>query len=155
MTGLMTLAPPIARALVLERGAALVAFTVGITELGFGMQAVAAGGNRNGIPAFPFLLFGVVGVLASLGDVRMMRAGGLTGAPRLTRHLWRMSFALSIAAMSFFIGQAKVFPRPIRIMPLLALPVLAVLVTMLYWVWRVRYRRTRRALVAAGVPEAA
>ena len=56
----------------------------------------------------------------------------------LRRHLWRMCFALFIAALSFFIGQARVFPKPVRIFPLLALPVLAVLVTMLYWLWRVR-----------------
>ena len=35
--------------------------------------------------------------------------------------------------MSFFIGQADEFPEALRIMPLLALPVLAVLVTMLDW----------------------
>ena len=55
-----------------------------------------------------------------------------------------MCFALFIAALSFFIGQAKVFPQPIRILPLLALPVLAVLVTMFYWLWRVRIRRRAR-----------
>jgi hypothetical protein len=31
--------------------------------------------------------------------------------------LWRMSFALLIAAFSFFLGQAKVIPKPIRIIP--------------------------------------
>ena len=49
-----------------------------------------------------------------------------------------MSFALFIAALSFFIGQAKVIPEPIRIPGLLAVPVLAVLFTMFYWMWRVR-----------------
>ena len=70
-----------------------------------------------------------------------MRARSLRGAPRIARHLWRMSTALFIAAMSFFFGQADVIPKPYRIMPLLAVPVFAVLVTMLYWVWRVRVRR--------------
>ncbi|MEX2284854.1 MAG: hypothetical protein WEE89_20370 [Gemmatimonadota bacterium] len=62
-----------------------------------------------------------------------------------------MCFALFIAALSFFIGQAQVFPKPIRIPALLALPVLAVLVAMFYWLWRVRVRRSLRgmALVAA------
>jgi hypothetical protein len=66
-----------------------------------------------------------------------------------------MSFALFIAALSFFIGQAQVFPEPVRIRPLLALPVLAVLVTMLYWLWRVRIRRTLRPIVHVRAPEAA
>jgi hypothetical protein len=52
-----------------------------------------------------------------------------------------MTFALFIAAMSFFFGQADVFPEPLRIMPLLAVPVLVVLVAMLYWLWRVRSKR--------------
>jgi hypothetical protein len=46
-----------------------------------------------------------------------------------------MTFALFIAAMSFFFGQAKVIPQPLRIPALLALPILAVLVTLLYWLW--------------------
>jgi hypothetical protein len=50
--------------------------------------------------------------------------------------------------MSFFLGQAKVIPKPIRIPALLALPVLAVLVTLFYWLWRVRIRRSLRGIVA-------
>jgi NTP pyrophosphatase (non-canonical NTP hydrolase) len=56
-----------------------------------------------------------------------------------------MSFALFIAALSFFIGQAKVIPEPIRIGPLLTLSLVAVLATMLCWLWRVRVRRTLQA----------
>ena len=37
-----------------------------------------------------------------------------------------------VAALSFFIGQADVIPKPLRIRPLLALPVLALLVAMLW-----------------------
>jgi len=47
-----------------------------------------------------------------------------------------MCFALWIATTSFFLGQAKVFPEPIRIMPLLAIPVLLVLLLMFYWLVR-------------------
>ena len=126
-----------------------------IASLTFAVEAVANGGTRNGMPAFPFVMFGVVGLLASAGDFRVIRSGALEGAPRLARHLWRMSFALFIAALSFFIGQAKVFPEPVRIPALLALPVLAVLVTMLYWLWRVRVRRSSRGIVGVGAPEPA
>ena len=66
-----------------------------------------------------------------------------------------VSFALFIAAMSFFLGQAKVIPKPIRIPGLLALPVLAVLVTMLYWLWRVRRKRAFRGTVVVTPLEAA
>jgi hypothetical protein len=99
-------------------------------------------------------MFGVVSLLGSLGDLRVLHAGAQRGAARIARHLWRMSFALFIAALSFFLGQAKVIPKPIRIYPLLMLPVLAVLLTMFYWLWRVRIRGSLRGLVAAGARRA-
>jgi hypothetical protein len=142
ITGLTTVRRPAASPRWLDVGGMAVALAVGLASLTFGFEAVASGGKRNGIPAFPFFMFGVVGVLASAGDFRILRSGALEGAARLARHLWRMSFALFIAALSFFIGQAKVIPKPVRIPALLALPVLAVLVTMLYWLWRVRIRRS-------------
>lgn len=128
----------------LLRACMVLAFLVGVVELVFGFEAIANGGTRDGMPAFPFFLFGITGVLGAVGDLRWMRAGGPRGVPRIARHLWRMSFALFIAAMSFFIGQADEFPKEWRIMPLLALPPLAALATMLYWVWRVRRKRAFR-----------
>ena len=116
------------------------------------MTTIAKG--RNGIPAFPYFMFGVVGTLGAVLDVKMMRSGALKGASRLARHLWRMCFALFIAALSFFIGQADVIPKPVRIMPLLAVPMLVVLVTMFYWLWRIRIRRTFRGVIVA-TPNAA
>ena len=95
-------------------------------------------------------MFGVVGLLGALGDFRVLRSGELRGGSRIARHLWRMTFALFIAALSFFIGQAQVIPEPIRIVPLLAMPVLAVLVTMLYWLWRVRVRRSLRGIIVVA-----
>jgi hypothetical protein len=154
VTALTTVRPPSAASRRLDGAAMLVALAVGVASLAFAAEAIANGGTRQGMPAFPFVMFGVVGTLAAAGDFRVMRTGAPHGARRLARHLWRMSFALFIAALSFFIGQAKVFPKPVRIMPLLALPVLAVLVTMLYWLWRVRARRTSAA-VARVVARAA
>jgi len=154
ITALATVRPPAAGARWLHVGALLVALAIGVASLGFGFEAIANGGKRNGMPSFPFFLFGVVGILAGIGDVRMIRAGGLRGAPRIARHLWRMCFALFIAALSFFLGQAKVIPEPIRIPALLALPVLAVLATMIYWLWRVRVRKTFRGTVRADALEA-
>ena len=42
------------------------------------------------------------------------RATFISGAQRITRHLWQMCVALFIAAASFFLGQAKVFPASVR-----------------------------------------
>jgi uncharacterized membrane protein len=156
ITALITVRPPAASSRWLDPGLMLVGLTVGLTSLTFAFEALASpDGTRHGMPAFPFVMFGVVGTLAGVLDLRMIRAGGLKGAPRLARHLWRMSFALFIAALSFFIGQAKVFPKPVRILPLLALPVLAVLVTMFYWLWRVRIRRSLRGIVGVRAAKAA
>ncbi len=154
ITALTTMRPPAAGAPWLTIGLLLVALGVGLTNVTFGFQAVARGGKEAGI-AFPFFIFGVISLLGAAGDVRVLRAGPLRGAPRIARHLWRMSFALAIAALSFFIGQAKVIPEPIRIMPLLALPMLAVLVTMFYWLWRVRIRQNLRGIISRGGPVAA
>ena len=155
-TSLTTVRPPLRGERPLAIALMLLALVVGLVCLTFGAEAVANGGRRNGVPAFPFVMFGVVGTLGAVLDIRMMRAGGrLQGASRLTRHLWRMTFALFIAAMSFFIGQAKVIPKPIRILPLLALPVLAVLVTLLYWMWRVRAKKRVPVTTTAEQPRIA
>lgn len=154
ITALAAIRPPAAGSRWLDIGAMLVALTVAVTSLTFGFEALANGGKRNGMPAFPFLLFGGVGLLAGLLDVRMISRGRLQGTSRLVRHLWRMSFALFVAALSFFLGQAEVIPEPIRIRGLLALPVLAVLVTMFYWLWRVRRRKTIRRSITFGSQEA-
>jgi hypothetical protein len=156
ITALATVRQPAAWSRWLNLGGLLVALGVGLTTLTFAVDALGyGGGKRNEVAAFPFLMFGVVALLGSAGDVRMIRSGALRGAPRLARHLWRMSFALFIASLSFFIGQSQVFPKPIRIMPLLAMPMLLVLVTMFYWLWRVRVRRSLRGIVlAVRAPEA-
>jgi hypothetical protein len=152
ITALTTVRPPVPQRRWLDVGGMLFALALGLTTLGFGFEAVANGGRKEGIPAFAYFLFGVVGVLASALDLRMIRAGGLQGASRIARHLWRMCFALYIAAGSFFLGQADVLPKALRIPPLLALPVLAVLVTMVYWLRRVR-RAGRRVDRAAEIRE--
>ena len=152
LTGLTTVRPPTTLTRRLDAMAMLVFLAVGAVSLFFAAQAVANGGTKYGMPAFPYILFGLVGAFAAAGDIRVLRAGPYRGPIRIARHLWRMSFALLIAAMSFFLGQADEFPEPIRIMPLLAIPVLSVLVTMLYWTWRVRFRKWLRGLATVGQP---
>jgi uncharacterized membrane protein len=155
ITALTTVRPLAVGARPLHVAGLLAALGVGIVSLTFGIEAIANGGRRNGIPAFPFFLFAFVGLAGAAGDLRVLRYGPFRGTERLTRHLWRMTFALLIAAMSFFFGQAKVIPKPIRIPGLLAIPVLAVLATMLYWLWRVRFRRSFRGIVKVGTPKTA
>ena len=147
VTALTTVRPPSILTRRIDLAATMATLSVAIVNAIYAFQAFAGGGTRDGIPAFPFILFGTAGLLATIGDVRIMRSGPLRGARRIARHLWRMCFALLVAALSFFIGQARVIPKPIRIMPLLALPLLVVIVTMIYWLWRVRIRHSLRGLV--------
>ena len=101
-------------------------------------------GSLNGVP-FPMLFFiATVMILAATGDVRIMRFGMPRGGPRLARHLWRMCFALFIAAGSFFSIRervAKILPEPFTTAPMRALPILLLFGAMFYWLWRVRSRR--------------
>ena len=98
----------------------------------------------SGVP-FPMLFFlATVLILAAAGDVRIMRSGMPRGGPRLARHLWRMCFALFIAAGSFFSIRArvaKILPEPFTTGPMRALPILLLFGAMFYWLWRVRRRR--------------
>lgn len=155
VTGLTTMRPPFARSRWLDIGALVLVLGVALAYVVFGFQAIADIETVDGLPAPIFFTFGVVALLAAGGDVRMLYSGPLKGARRIARHLWRMCFALFIAALSFFIGQAGVFPERVRIIPLLALPVLAVPVTMLYWLWRIRIRRRLHGLVLTRSQRAA
>ncbi len=151
LSALETVRPAAERRRWLEVGGMLVAAFLGVASLVQGLGAVLRGELvREGVPV-PLLLFmGTVVVLAAASDVRVIRGGGLHGRPRLVRHLWRMCFALFIAAGSFFIGQAHTFPEALRQPALLAVPVLVPLLAMPYWVWRLRRRKHARVLVSAG-----
>jgi hypothetical protein len=95
-----------------------------------------------------------VAALAAAGDLRLILRRGILGAQRITRHLWRMCFALFIAAGSFFLGQQQVFPASVRGSPFLFVPVLAILALMIFWLCRVRftsiYKKSVRMSDTAG-----
>jgi hypothetical protein len=128
----------------IDRGAMLVALTIGVCHLSFGLAAAASASSRMfGYPPALYFVFGPIALLAAVGDLRMIRAGGFQGARRLARHLWRMCFALFIAVASFFLGQPDFFPEPVRSGGLRAIPVLVVLAAMFYWMARVRSFRLK------------
>ena len=153
ITSLTTIRPPATGSRWLHLALMMLALVVGVVDLTMAVGAISDGGKKAGL-AFPFIMFGMVGVVGSIGDYRVLRSGSLKGTRRIARHLWRMCFALFIAALSFFIGQARVIPEPIRIPALLALPVVAVLVTMLYWLWRVHSRRGLKGIARVGTSRA-
>ena len=148
VTALTTVRPRTERVRQLDRVAGTLGVVIGIASLSLGIHTILSPtGLRDGLPAFPFFIMGLPALFGGLADLRMLRRDAPRGAPRIARHLWRMCYALLIAAMSFFFGQADELPAVLRAPVLLATPVVAVLVTLLYWIWRVR----ARALTAGGV----
>ena len=112
------------------------------------------GGSLNGVPFGMLFFIATVMILAAAGDVRVLRSGLPRGRRRLARHLWRMCFALFIAAGSFFSVRervAKILPEPFTTLPMRMLPILLVFIAMFYWLWRVRGRRTLPVLVRHDV----
>jgi len=138
-TALLTVRAPSVRSRQVERGAMAAAFVLGAASLT--SAVVTAGGNQPGF-AIPLVIFGLVALGGGFGDRRMLRSGGLQGTARLRRHLWRMCLGLFIAAASFFLGPVARIPEPLRALPFRLIP-LVVLLTMAYWLWHHRPKRTR------------
>jgi uncharacterized membrane protein len=127
----------------IDRAAVLFVLTVSVLAFSAGF-ALLSRGRPETVPSF---IFGIVGMLAAAGDIRMIRGRGIQGPRRLARHLWRMCFAMWVAAASFFWGPPGRVPEVIRIPALQAAAVLVPVVAMLYWLWRVRIRQNFRGVV--------
>lgn len=103
---------------------------------GIGLVRLALAGGAFAVVA---AVFAAIAFLSAAGDLRMIARGGVYGSPRIVRHLWRMGTALYIAVASFFLGQQQVFPYAVRRSGLLFAPVGLLVVTVIYWLVRVRF----------------
>jgi len=84
--------------------------------------------------------FTTVLVTAALGDAKVALAGGIAGAPRIARHLWRMCLGLTLAAGSAFTnGAARLLPGPYHVPPAFFLPQFLPLGLLIFWMIRVRF----------------
>jgi len=79
--------------------------------------------------------------MASIGDARLVLAGGITGARRIGRHLWRMCLGLTFAAGSAFTnGLPRLLPNTVHVpLILLFIPQLTSLAVLVFWMIRVRF----------------
>ena len=94
--------------------ALLIPLAIGILGWKNGLDALRSPtGEKYDVPAGMHLFMGTICLLATTGDVRMLVRGGVFGAKRIARHLWRMCFGLFIAAGSFFFGPSN---RPLRLL---------------------------------------
>jgi uncharacterized membrane protein len=106
--------------------------------------------RQAGVPLGMYFFMGTIPLLAAAGDIRMLMRGGISGTPRIARHLWRMCFGLFIASGSFFLGQQQVFPSAIRKQYILAPLAILPLVLLIYWLVRVRIKKRAPGM---GVPQ--
>lgn len=94
--------------------ALLVPLALGVLTWMNGIRVLRSGAtSEDGVPVGMSFFMGTVMLLAAAGDVRMLLRGGVSGAKRIVRHLWRMCFGLFIAAGSFFLGPSN---RPLRLL---------------------------------------
>lgn len=134
-----------------ERVSFLIPLGIGALFLFWGFEA--ANGPAHSFdgygPPFFFVFAALSGLLAAL-DVRVLLKGGLSGAARISRHLWRMCGAFFFATGSFFLGQQKIMPVWMHGSKLLLVLALAPAAFMVFWLIRVRIARrpAKRAVVA-------
>jgi len=125
-----------------------------------GIKVVRSGASsQGGVPAGMMFFMGSICLLAAAGDVRMLVRGGVLGAKRIARHLWRMCFGLFIAAGSFFFGPSN---RPLRLLSTVGLGkylspalfsttlylvlTLLPLILLIFWLIRVRFTNAYRKI---------
>jgi uncharacterized membrane protein len=125
-----------------------VAWVITVAGISFGLKAA-----NEQASLVPFIGFSLTALIATVTDLRVIVAGGITGGARIARHLWRMCAALFIAVSSFFLGQSQLVPQPIRDYNLEAIPPVVVVLALIYWLFRNFYdrRRARRGPAPAIV----
>ena len=138
------------RAGALDWAALLLAFAIGGGLYTLGMR-IASGRAElpDAAPLAAYFIMGSIPLLAAVGDFRMLVRGGISGTPRIVRHLWRMCFGWFIATGSFFLGQQQVFPVWLQGSPALVVLGLLPLGLLIFWLIRVRFTSIRKRM---GLP---
>jgi amino acid permease len=101
-------------------------------------------------PPWPYFIFGSVAALAFVGDIRMLVRGGIAGTQRLSRHLWRMCFALFVAAVSIFLARQQLFPAVLQKTGALVFLSFLPLILLVFWMLRVRFAKAYKTKAKVG-----
>lgn len=96
---------------------------------------------HQGYPAAMFFVFGSITLLFAAADVRMIVRGGVSGAARVARHLWRMCFVLLFATLSLYPGNRNRLFSEVPKSVLLYLPHIFLIASMIFWMIYIRRRR--------------
>ncbi|HEY2071211.1 MAG TPA: hypothetical protein VGG48_16765 [Rhizomicrobium sp.] len=139
LTGWITVRRQEGRIGVFEKTAFAFALAIAATDFELWRMAMATPSHTlDDSPPQAFYVIGLLVALAATTDLKVILRGGISGAQRIARHLWRLSAALFIAAGSFFLGQQPVMPKFIQGSPLLFVPEIAIIALLLFWLVRVR-----------------
>jgi hypothetical protein len=140
---------------IFDWGALLVVIAVAATEVTLGVEAaMSPTGLKYDYPPWPYFIFGFIALLATIGDIRMLVRGGITGTQRLARHLWRMCFALFIAAASIFLARQQIFPVILQKTGVLIFLSVLPLLLMFFWLFRVHFANAYKGRgLVVGIPE--
>jgi uncharacterized membrane protein len=87
-------------------------------------------------------IYSFTGLLATaaIGDAKVVLGGGISGAPRIARHLWRMCLGLTLTTGSAFTnGFARLLPGPYHVPPMFFYPQFVPLALLIFWLIRVRF----------------
>ncbi|MGQ7848403.1 hypothetical protein ACUNV4_28150 [Granulosicoccus sp. 3-233] len=125
---------------VIDTAAPFVSLVIGLTSLAFAWEAwESVDGLKDDFTATPYGVFGALMLVVAALDLRHRLDAGTTIVARRCRHIWRMSVALFIAAGSLFTGPgATAFPDWLQVSGLLSVPEPLILLTMIYWLIRLR-----------------
>jgi hypothetical protein len=139
---------------ILDWGALLVVLGLAVVEVTCGLEAaMSPTGLKYDYPPGPYFFMGSVAVLATVGDIRMLVRRGISGTPRIARHLWRMCFALFIAAGSIFLARQHLFPAFMRKTGALFFLSFLPLGLMIFWLIRVRFVNAYKKRVTPSLNE--
>jgi hypothetical protein len=123
-------------------GALLLVSAVAAFDVTYGIEAaISQTGVKYGYSPGPYFFLGSVALIAVAGDIRMLLRRGISGSHRIARHLWRMCFALFIAASSIFLARAHVFPALLRKTGVLFFLSFLPLILMIFWLVRVLFTK--------------
>jgi len=110
----------------------------------FGFKALNSLSHlKDGEDASGYFFFGAIAVLGARLDLRLFFAG-IGNKHRIARLLWRMSLAMAIGNISVTPRLNRLAGHPIQSDALLVAPTLAVLLFMVFWLWRVLRSNTKK-----------
>jgi uncharacterized membrane protein len=140
LTGWLTARQPVVKAGPLQiAGVALLGVAVAVVSA-MGLHALADPDKAHQqVPWFAYFVIAAIASLIGVLDLKVILGPALTGPQRLARHVWRMGLSLLIALMSG-LAQPKASGLIFHgaFVQLQWIPVAALVLSLAYWIIRVR-----------------